>query len=188
MNLNHQAIHTLLDNNFNSFSAFVRSLPDHRFTASPYGKWSAGQQLDHLIKSTRPVISALGLPKIALRFWGKPTQPSRTYDQLVADYQHLLQGGLPAVKAYMPGVIYLPQRPTLLHTFAEQQTQLLSRLQNQTAADLDNYLVPHPSLGKITLREALYFTAYHMEHHLNTLRDHEEQSHTWENQLQQLIY
>jgi hypothetical protein len=188
MNLDQQAIHTLIDNNFNNFSQFILSLPDHRFTASPYGKWSAGQQLDHLIKSTRPVITALGIPRIALRFWGKPTHPSRSYEALIADYKQSLQPGGPAIKAYMPGVIYLPQRQTLLRTFAEQQTQLLHRLQSKTENDLDNYQVPHPTMGKLTLREILYFTAYHTEHHLKSLRNHEEQSHTWENQLQQMIY
>jgi len=35
--------------------------------------------------------------------------------------------------------------------------------QSETALDL--YILPHPLLGKITLREMLYFTAYHVYHH-----------------------
>ena len=30
---------------------------------------------------------------------------------------------------------------------------------------LDHYLLPHPLLGKITLREMLFFSAYHIQHH-----------------------
>jgi hypothetical protein len=30
---------------------------------------------------------------------------------------------------------------------------------------LDLLILPHPLLGKLTLREMLYFTLYHVEHH-----------------------
>jgi hypothetical protein len=30
-------------------------------------------------------------------------------------------------------------------------------------------MVPHPSLGKITMRELLLFTIYHTEHHLKVI-------------------
>ncbi len=35
----------------------------------------------------------------------------------------------------------------------------------------DRTLLPHPLLGKLTVREMLYFTIYHVEHHLNILRE-----------------
>ncbi len=55
-------IQQLLDKSFTDFSDFVGSLSDHRFIVSPEGKWSAGQQLDHLIRSAKPVNKALGMP------------------------------------------------------------------------------------------------------------------------------
>ena len=36
--------------------------------------------------------------------------------------------------------------------------------------DLDKYVLPHPLLGKVTLREMLYFTIHHNEHHLELLK------------------
>jgi len=36
--------------------------------------------------------------------------------------------------------------------------------------DLDRVMLPHPLLGKLTLREMLFFTIYHVEHHLGILR------------------
>ena len=36
--------------------------------------------------------------------------------------------------------------------------------------DLDYYLLPHPILGKLTLREMLYFTIYHVKHHEKQIR------------------
>ena len=35
---------------------------------------------------------------------------------------------------------------------------------------LDRCILPHPLLGKLTLREMIYFTIYHMEHHLVHLK------------------
>jgi hypothetical protein len=36
-------------------------------------------------------------------------------------------------------------------------------------ADLDRYLLPHPLLGKLTLREMLHFTLYHNYHHVQSV-------------------
>ncbi|UPT65903.1 MAG: DinB family protein [Sphingobacteriales bacterium JAD_PAG50586_3] len=38
---------------------------------------------------------------------------------------------------------------------------------------LDTYLVPHPLLGKVTLREILFFTILHTEVHLEILKNRE---------------
>jgi len=44
------------------------------------------------------------------------------------------------------------QLGTNINTYSEQQ--------------LDTFILPHPLLGKVTLREMMYFTIYHAEHHL----------------------
>jgi molybdopterin synthase catalytic subunit len=31
--------------------------------------------------------------------------------------------------------------------------------------DLDYYVIPHPLIGKLTLREMLFFCIYHVQHH-----------------------
>jgi len=40
-----------------------------------------------------------------------------------------------------------------------------------TDTQLDQYIAPHPLLGKITLRELGYFTIYHTQHHLAIIKD-----------------
>lgn len=37
--------------------------------------------------------------------------------------------------------------------------------QSKTCDELDKYILPHPLLGKLTIREMMYFTIYHVEHH-----------------------
>ena len=43
------------------------------------------------------------------------------------------------------------------------------RLGNWSEKDLDKYKLPHPLLGKLTVREMLFFTIYHNEHHLKAM-------------------
>jgi hypothetical protein len=44
-------------------------------------------------------------------------------------------------------------------------TALARALEHWTEMDLDRCRLPHPLLGKITVREMLFFTLYHYEHH-----------------------
>ena len=37
--------------------------------------------------------------------------------------------------------------------------------------NLDNVILPHPLMGKMPVRELIMWTAYHVEHHLNTLKN-----------------
>jgi hypothetical protein len=53
--------------------------------------------------------------------------------------------------------------------FAVTGNYLQAIKSNCKEAQLDQYLVPHPLLGKITLRELGYFTIYHTQHHLRNL-------------------
>lgn len=188
MYLNQQEIQAKLDKSFDNFVDYVNTLPDHRFTASPYGKWSAGQQLDHLIKSVRPVCSALGYPKFTLRCFGVSQRPSRSYEELVQQYQEQLAAGATTTVPYQPAVIYSGQRQALIHSFIGQKYRLKEKLRSWTESDLDKYRLPHPMLGKLTVRETLYLMAHHNEHHLEKLKYQEQHAHAWENQLQQLIF
>ena len=36
--------------------------------------------------------------------------------------------------------------------------------------EIDTYILPHPLLGKLTIREMIYFTIYHVEHHQNNTK------------------
>ncbi len=42
---------------------------------------------------------------------------------------------------------------------------LCSKLEKFDEIERDTYILPHPLLGKLTIREMLYFTIYHVAHH-----------------------
>ncbi|RPE09824.1 DinB family protein [Chitinophaga lutea] len=186
--MNKQAIKTLLETSFTEFSAFTDTLSDHRFVVSPEGKWSAGQQMDHLIRSAKPVNTALGMPKLFLRFFGRSVGRSRSYDQIRDTYRAVLTKGGVATRPYIPPVTEAEERVPLAQQFLLQKDKMVVLLDKWTEEELDRYQVPHPLLGKLTVREVLYFTAYHNRHHLVTLQQREELNQPWASQLERTIF
>jgi hypothetical protein len=187
--MNKQAIKTLLNNSFTDFTTFIDTLSNHRFVVSPEGKWSAGQQLDHLIRSAKPVNKALGLPKFFLRFFGTPVNStSRSYEQMKDAYVTVLGRGGVTTRPYIPAVTEAHQREILLQQMHAQRDKMIAQLDKWTEEELDKYQVPHPLLGKITVRECLYFTAYHNYHHLHTLQVREKPNQPWAEQLERALF
>lgn len=56
-----------LDEKIIAFTNFIAELNKEEFEATPNGKWSAGQNLEHLIRAIQPLQQAYGLPKFVLR-------------------------------------------------------------------------------------------------------------------------
>ncbi|MGB0524266.1 MAG: DinB family protein [Flammeovirgaceae bacterium] len=147
------------------------------FTHVASQKWSISAQLDHLIKSSKPVASALNLPKITFRAFGIPNRDSRSYQQLVEAYQTLLAAGAKATAKYIPET-QLPSQDTALAKWMEIKDKLVERIdKNWNEDQLDRYLMPHPILGKLTTREMLYFTIYHTLHHKKSMEQMMENYH-----------
>lgn len=154
--------------------SFCRSLNDQQFFFQPQDKWSPAQQVKHLVTSTNTARLAFILPKIIVRLvGGKPNRQSRTFDELVNRYQLKLQQGGRASGRYIPKAIPASNgKENLLHEFALSMEKFGSAVKNKWKENkLDDYLAPHPLLGKITLRELCYFTIYHTTHHLHSIKN-----------------
>lgn len=152
---------------------FCKTMPDEQFFFQPEGKWSAAQQVKHLITATNTSRLALILPRWLVRFvGGKPNRPSRSYDELVAKYKlKLAQGGKASVR-YIPKPVHPSTgKEKLLERFSRSMDRFAKSLEQNLKEPLpDLYIVPHPLLGKITLRELCYFTIHHTRHHLDSIR------------------
>ncbi len=140
-----------------------------------YGEqWSAAQQVKHLVIATKAATLAFSIPWfIVKRIGGIANRPSRTYDELVAKYKFKLGQGGKAGKKYTPAPI-LPGygKQNLLNEFGKAMQKITRLIVKRATEDkLDYYVVPHPLLGKITLRELCYFTHLHTLHHLKSIRE-----------------
>lgn len=160
-----------LDEKVTAFVRYINSLSRVEFEAAPPAKWSAGQNLDHLVKAIQPLQLPFRLPKFILNFmFGKANRPSKTYDELVAKYNRKLAEGGKASGRFIPPVIAFENKESLIRIYGLQKVKLINKIKKQTEEDLDTYILPHPLLGKITLREMLFFTIYHNQHHLELLQ------------------
>lgn len=151
---------------------FLLALPEREFTISKEGKWSPQQQLQHLVSSSSPVALSMQLPKQVLQVFGKnPTDASRSYGAIVEQYKEALLKGAKAPLPFRPVTIGNPSRDKLLAKWKKLEHSFKSTLYLQwNEEDLDTYRMPHPILGLLTIREMLFFTCYHILHHLNSMR------------------
>jgi hypothetical protein len=139
--------------------------------AAPIGTaWSPADNIRHLIKSTMPVTKALKLPGLVLRtLFGPVKGGSSSYSELVERYRAILADGANAGK-FAPRTIAVPDdmdsyQRKLIDVCRESVSELRRAAERWSESDLDRYRLPHPLLGKITLREMLFFTIYHFSHH-----------------------
>ena len=52
-----------LGDNYEAFLQPILAMPRENFESAPKGKWTPGQQLEHLARSVRPLALALYLPE-----------------------------------------------------------------------------------------------------------------------------
>ena len=163
-----------LNEKINAFNNFISPMTKEEFEISPGGKWSAGQNLDHLIRAIKPLQLAFRLPKLFLKiFFGNANRPSKSYEQLVGKYKSKLAAGGKASGPFIPPVILFENKNALLKTYEKQKLNFIRKVRKQKESELDKYILPHPLLGKLTMREMLFFTIYHNQHHLETLEQRE---------------
>lgn len=148
------------------FIGTINRVADADFTKSVNQKWTAGQQLDHIIKSVAPVNLAFALPAFVLKMsFGKANRPSRSFEQLVEKYWIKLNEGGRAPGRFVPASISIGQRAALISKLEKLVASLSARVEGFSEQQLDLLILPHPLLGKLTLREMIYFTIYHAGHH-----------------------
>lgn len=170
MNRNDIILH--LNQNHSSFIDFIYSLDDADFIKSMPNKWSAGQQLEHILLSIKPLEQALKLPGFMLRvLFGNAKRSSLPYEDIVGAYLHKLANGAKATPKYLPAMVVNSKKEALINDVQRSLHQLTSLIGRFKEEELDSLVLPHPLLGKLTLREMLYFTLYHVTHHEKSLRD-----------------
>ncbi len=157
-----------LQKEFEKVLTTVQPIADSAFFKRSDSKWSIAENLEHLILSVKPLNLAFRLPKFGLLFFGKPNRPIRTYEELVRRYENKLESGGRATSAFVPKIKRVDKQSLIL-SFEKENKKLVHSLGKWSESDLDGYLLPHPLLGKLYVREMLYFTIYHTQHHLHAI-------------------
>ena len=174
MNWSKEEIIKQLQSSQQEFISFCDTIDDNLFFHQPSDKWSIAQNVKHLTISATTTRLAFTVPKFIVRIYtGKPNRASRSYDEVVNKYKLKLQQGGKASGIYIPKTI-TPQKgkENMFRDFSKAMDRLIHSIgKNYRDDQLDQFLAPHPLLGKITLRELGYFTIYHTLHHLNIIKE-----------------
>ena len=168
-----EEIIVITKNNFAAITATCSSMDEELFFKHPGVKWSVAENVQRLIIATRLSTLAYTLPLFLVRLIGG-TQPAAamSYDELALKYKTILAKGAKAGKLYTPKPMALKYgKEMMLSNWANAPGGFVKALSNVTETRLDNYAVKHPLLGRISLRELGYFTAYHTEHHLSIIKN-----------------
>jgi hypothetical protein len=149
---------------------WVSEQENDKFSISIDEKWSTAQQLSHLTKSIKPLVMILSKPKFVMKLlFGTSNRETRSYLSVVEKYNSKLNQGGVATKFFRPKTFMVSDKKRLLDKYTAYSEKLERLISRCSESELDKYILPHPLLGKLTLREMMFFTIYHTQHHIDSL-------------------
>lgn len=172
--MNKESIANLLDEKNEALLNYLRNQDAEKWEVGPNGKWTSGQQALHLLQCIKPLNDALSMPKFLVQYrFGKTNQQIQTYDDLVKNYLER--------SSEFPNFIFEGSRDMKVPTITDKN-YILNRLQVESKKlqyktlrisdkNLDTLLLPHPTMGKMPIREIIMWTAHHIDHHTRILQE-----------------
>ncbi len=158
-------------------AAFFGGLAPELYFKHVASEWSAAENLDHLNRAVALLVRALQVPRVVARIaFGAAKAQSRRYDEIVEAYTASLKHGGAASGRSLPVVdsqaedLPAAQR-SLITEWQLTCDKLLASIHGWSETELDHHQLPHPLIGKLTVREMLFFTLYHNGHHVRQARD-----------------
>ena len=171
--MNSSEIIEFLSNTHARLNEHLENQDAELFNASSDGKWSTAEHVIHLTKSIAPLFNALTKPKFILRYmFGKPNRGVRTYDEVKSRYyMKLADVPLGVTSPFVPNENDDLTKEKVLAQYRSEQDRLHRVIGKWKDRKLDKYLLPHPLLGKVLVREMLYFTDFHTMHHMDIIKN-----------------
>lgn len=169
-----QEIETILENKHIELFEWLNKQSNQSWIQGPNEKWTVGQHILHLVDVMKLLNKALGYPKFVLRYkFGKSNRLSRSYDAIVKRYCEKLALHQEKAKSFNKDlrIPRIAERQKLLATLQFENKKLQARVRHWKNKELDTLLIPHPLMGKMTVREIIMWTAYHTAQHTTILKE-----------------
>lgn len=159
----------------NAVTRFFGGLPDDDLFHRPPGGWSPMDDLRHITRTVGGLAWGLEKPKLLLRLrFGRAKGPIASYAELAARGLEVLEAGYVAVPGHVPAPEEVHDRVSYrtekLANWASANGDLQDALDGWSDRQIDRILLPHPALGRLTVREMLYNAHMHHFHHIDVAR------------------
>lgn len=163
-----------LTTTLNLVATEIAAISNHDFTAKPHPEtWSIAEEFDHILKANSTVSSALKRKPFLLKWkFGKPNRALRSYTEVQDRYNQKLVDikGVPAPAAFRSKEGQEFHKSNMLSHWNSTTNKLNLRITKWSDRNLNRTLLPHPLLGKMMVREILFFTNFHTLHHLQSIQ------------------
>lgn len=154
---------TELKEKYTAFTDYIGSLSEEEYQYQYENKWSAAQQLDHIVLCVAPLVQVYGMGKAGIEQMFGNVTVIRDYETHKAAYLGKLREGGKAPSQYVP--VHPEDREVLIGKLSQQISILCEKVNSFSEEELETLAIPHPLLGKIALKEMLYNAVYHVQHH-----------------------
>jgi len=171
--MNKKDIVEILEQKHQNLFDWLLSSGDENWEKGPVDRWTSGQHVLHLFDSMVLLNKALKYPKFLLRYkFGTSNRPSRTYDEVAKRYEERLSENQERARNFNRDLKKpaLKERKRLIDSLQIQNKKLQYKTSKLKDKHLDTLLLPHPLMGKMTLREIIMWTAHHTDHHVEILK------------------
>lgn len=171
--MNKKALENLIEEKLENLLTWLENQPADTFaTQQKPGKWSNGEHLEHLRKTTRGVNKGMNINKLLLRWkFGTNNRKERSYQETQDKYLNKLKAAnVKAPARFSPENITNDDKERIISWFRQEKEAMKKHISRHSDSALTKYVIPHPLVGKMSFREFVYFTALHTDHHLDLMK------------------
>jgi uncharacterized damage-inducible protein DinB len=164
----------LLEVNHQQLFDWFNKQDNEKWMFAPEMKWTVGQHFLHLLRSIELLNQALNYPKFILENkFGRNYREGKDYKTIVKNYQNKLAENKDIVLSFNRNlrIPKIADKNEILTSLQIQSKKLQYKTNKISDENLDELLIPHPLMGKMTIREIIMWTAYHTSHHFKILEE-----------------
>ena len=173
-----QEMRTALLDQRREIADYLAGFSDEAFFAPQGEHWSPAGHVRHLNKSVRAVANGVKQSRVALLVFGRSSSGSRPYEEVVGIYHEALEAGGQAgpygPSDRKPDLTPEAWRLQIMEHWEDSCSRLGKAVLGWSESQLDVYRLPHPLIGKLTLRELLWWNLYHNLHHVRRIAERAE--------------
>lgn len=172
--MNKAELIALNEEKFQNLFDFLEEHGVEKWNNGPEGKWTTGQHVMHLVQSAKPLNRAMGMPMFLLRYkFGKANRPPRTYEVVKNKYRTKLAAAGEVLSPFSKNMPETPaeSKQSIIELLKNEKDKFLKKISRVSEKNMDKYLIPHPLLGRMLIREIIMWNAVHVEHYLEILQE-----------------